>query len=114
MANLMSASNQWATRPKDERFWGLKDLEQFLQTEKGQSGERTLTLESLKAVVTQKGLGLVGDKFFDPQAKKKGDMTPAQLTHWSFGQICTGNTDWRWQCRNCGALMPAQYCQMRP
>ena len=32
--NLTEASQQWATRPADERFWGLTDLLEALQNQK--------------------------------------------------------------------------------
>lgn len=79
MSNLYTASNQWMTRPADERFWGIRDLAAFLKRERQHSHERTVPLEDVIPAVHRGSVCLKG---------KKSD-TPALLTHWSFNQLCT-------------------------
>lgn len=76
--NLYEASNQWANRPADERFWGLHDLSKFLREEKELTKEMTVGVKNIEAVNDKGSIGLVGPK------KEK----PAQLTNWAFGQLC--------------------------
>lgn len=73
---LFKASNQWATRPPDERFWTLKEAHQTCESYFDQSGEKEVPFDDLRVEAQDGGISLVG---------KQG--VPARLTHWSFGQL---------------------------
>lgn len=77
-SNLMAASNQWATRPADERFWNLKDLHAFLTDERDLSRQKNLPTHQLRAVANGSELMLQGPAGND-----------ARLSNWSFQQLCT-------------------------
>ncbi len=74
--NLMSASLQWQNRPADERYWSLKDLQTAMHHQHEASREPTTDLCSMKAVVHNGDLALVGEK-----------NVPTALSHWSFNQL---------------------------
>lgn len=82
MATLMTASNQWRTRPEDERFTSLIDLDSHVQNVRRMSSSKVVSSRALqfapdpademnRIVVTGPGGNSV-----DP-------------THWSFGQLAT-------------------------
>lgn len=75
--NLMEAANQWATRPADERFWGLHDLHENLSYERENSREREYSVLGLKADMIDDDLVLTSNRGH-----------AAHLTNWSFGQLC--------------------------
>ena len=77
MSNLLRASRQWATRPRDERFWGLNDLEQHLAPLRAASEELDTSLGQFRAVPNKRDLRIVGE-----------DGQPLGITNWSFGQLC--------------------------
>src|SRR5579859_6819533 len=74
--NLTTASNEWASRPADERFWTLQEL--HAKTKKYAEESKLKTLELAKCRVTPENgdLRLVG-----PQGGS------AQFQHYSFGQF---------------------------
>ena len=74
--NLMSASNQWLTRPNDERFWGLADMREEMASQKRNSREADTDIRSMKAVVVNNDIALTGEK-----------NLPTFMSHWSFGQL---------------------------
>lgn len=90
MVNLMSASRQWATRPNDERFWGLQDLQESMLRQQHACREATTDVKNM-TVVDQNG-----------EICLQGDKAPAVLSHWSFGQLSG----------KCGA--PANYLRSLP
>ncbi len=75
---LFQASNQWASRPADQRFTSLTDLH-----------ARTLHMRERahQSVVSSRKLHIHGvdDKAL---AYSIGDNEQGVLTHWSFGQAC--------------------------
>ncbi len=75
--NLMAASNQWATRPADERFWNLPHLLKTLEVRKGTTATAQPKMMDLKAVETNNNLCIQGTT-----------GASAQLSHWSFSQLC--------------------------
>jgi hypothetical protein len=91
--NLTQASNQWATRPDDERFWTLADLYAACRRHREQAREALAPLNALRLQAGSDGasLALVGPT-----------GNPASLTHWSFGQVS----------RSVGA--PADYLRRLP
>lgn len=74
--NLMSAHKQWASRPADERYWSLADLQAELQAERPNHIEREVPLNKMQAVA-------VGDDV----CVQGGKGNPAQLSNWAFGQL---------------------------
>lgn len=78
MSNLTAANNQWSTRPADERFWNLKDLQQTLIARKHGTSEVEMPSRELRAEPVGNQLCLVGKA-----------NAPAQLSHWSFSKLCT-------------------------
>lgn len=77
MAILMQASNQWATRPDDQRFTSLLDLNDHCSTEHQRSSARVVPSRAITAVArAPRELQVVGP-----------NGTPVNLTHWSFGQL---------------------------
>ena len=80
MTTLMQASNQWATRPADERFASLIDMRQHFDNIREQSREVVVASRRIHALPTQdnKGLEIVGP-----------NGHPYAPTHWAFGQIAT-------------------------
>lgn len=92
--NLYAASNQWATRPADQRFATLAEL--YEATNRYRESARTALVPYADLSIRPSGadgadLELVG---------RAG--TPAKLTHWAFGQLS----------RNAGA--PADYLRSLP
>ena len=79
MANLMTASKQWATRPDDQRFTSLIELNDFVQASRDNSHASVISSRALTCSPVEgdnKGL-VVGN-----------DNVQVNLTNWSFGQIC--------------------------
>jgi hypothetical protein len=76
--NLYSANQQWATRPVDERFWTVEDaLEQC-----------KAYADSASEVVMPAGkLALTYGKDGNVSLRLNSEKS-AQLTHYSFGQLC--------------------------
>ena len=73
--NLMTASNQWANRPSDERFLSLGGLRSAVQARKYDSIELNKTLSELQLHPLD-GEIVLRDGFED-----------TRLTHWAFGQL---------------------------
>lgn len=78
MSNDMRASNEWATRPDDQRFLSVDDLYARVQARKAECSERSVALDVLKLCPLPDG----------EMALTDGVGLGAQLTHWSFGQLC--------------------------
>lgn len=78
--NLMMASNQWASRPDDQRFTSLIDLNAFCDAQRLASASRVVSSRRIEAQPTEdpahKGLIVL-----DPRGN------PYSMTHWSFGQL---------------------------
>ena len=82
MNTLMQASNQWATRPDDERFTSLTAMRDHFDTLRGQSREIVVPSRKIEAQpvadTNHKGLMIVGPN--------GNGYAP---THWAFGQLAT-------------------------
>ncbi len=72
--NLYEASNQWANRPDDERFWTLSDL--YEATKKYASTTRTVRIR--ESELQLHGTDSSNELFFKN----------AKLTNWGFSQLC--------------------------
>jgi hypothetical protein len=79
--NLMGASNEWGTRPADERFWGLNDMGEALDSVYRNSHEHQLSIGKIHAdTATDEATG-------NAELVLKGRNAPVKLTHWSMGQL---------------------------
>ena len=79
MSTLTQANANWSSRPNDERFLSLLDM---------QSHFERVREESRQAVIANRRVEL------QPHDDNKGlsaviDGKPLELTHWSFGQLAT-------------------------
>jgi hypothetical protein len=79
--NLMQVSQQWATRPNDERFLSLEDLKAKVAQRKSESWTATPVTKDLRVLPVEDGLVV---NVYDPS---QGDIIPLHPTHWSFGQL---------------------------
>jgi hypothetical protein len=80
---LTQASHQWATRPDDQRFTSLTELDAFCKSRRAHSRDSVVSSRKLEAIpvsndASHKGLVIVGPK-----------GTPVNPTHWSFGQLAS-------------------------
>lgn len=82
MANSMTASHQWATRPADERFLSLTDM---LATFKHQRSISRANAHSTRSFEARPVDG-ANDHFALEIAGLRDE--PATPTHWAFGQLC--------------------------
>ena len=76
---LMQASNQWASRPNDERFTSLHDLADHCQSQRDNSRQAVLSSRAFHAAPVEddnNGLVLIGPK-----------GNPVLPSNWSFGQM---------------------------
>jgi hypothetical protein len=79
MSTLMQASREWASRPDDERFVSLHDLQDHCNTLRQNSRQGSFSSRAIEAMPVEddwKALMIRG-----PQG---GQVAP---THWSFGQL---------------------------
>lgn len=77
MANLNQASWQWATRPDDERFWTIAELDTYVHDRKESARQKTTNMNDWRFIRTG-GFGAI---------ESKG--TTLSLTDWSLGQLCS-------------------------
>lgn len=99
----MTAANQYATRPKDERFPNVEALIANAMHDKTYSQEVSYNLKDLRAVTVQGTIGNPTES--TPNHDRLMLASPraqAELTHWSFGQLA----------RTIGA--PANYLRSLP
>ena len=78
---LMRASRQWSTRPDDERFVSLLDLDAHCRAQRLRSAGKVVSSRALEARPVEgddKGLVVVGP-----------NGSPVATTHWSFGQLAS-------------------------
>jgi hypothetical protein len=77
MATLTAANRQWSSRPDDERFLSLTDMEQHFRDLRYNSASKVVSSRQIEAVpVDAKSLAIVGP-----------NGNAAAPTHWSFGQL---------------------------
>ncbi len=77
MSNLMTASNEWANRPDDERFWTLQECLDAAALDYKNSLQGTSRAGDLRVVADSGNLLL------------EGKTSRASLTNWSFGQLAS-------------------------
>jgi hypothetical protein len=77
MSQLMQANREWSTRPADQRFVSLVDLNAHCQYMRDNSKSAVVSSRAIKAVpVDHDTLAIAG-----PQ------NMPIDITHWAFGQL---------------------------
>ena len=76
--NLMDASEQWASRPQDQRFENVPDAHDFSVRSERTIFNRTEDYAQAEAVDLGNNVALL----------IPGVGEPAQFTNWSFGQFC--------------------------
>lgn len=80
MTTLNEASRQWASRPDDERFTSLLDMQSHFETIRAQSCGAVVSSRQIKVAPDETGKGLA-------VAGQAG--VPYEPTHWAFGQLAT-------------------------
>jgi len=93
---LMQASQQWATRPDDQRYTSLEELKAAVSQRKDESWTLTARARDLHARATAEGL------FLEAHDPTKGERRLIEPTHFAFGQLS--------QYANC----PASYLRRLP
>ena len=81
MTTLTQAHRQWASRPADQRFTSLTELQAFTALSRQTSRSKVVSTREIElspAADDHKGL-LIGAR----------DGTQAAPTYWSFGQLCS-------------------------
>jgi hypothetical protein len=76
---LMQANRQWSTRPMDERFLSLTELDAHMQMVRQRSKATTVVNRNLQAVpvaTDNKALQIVGP-----------GGNAVDVSHWAFGQL---------------------------
>ena len=73
---LFKASNQWSTRPADERFWDLKEMSNACFAYKNSACESTVENSDLRVEARDGEVLLSGRSGVN-----------ARLSHWAFGQF---------------------------
>lgn len=75
---LFKASNQWSTRPDDERFATLEDMHAAVSGYRHSAATAVVPFNSLRTEASSGEVVLVGKT-----------NQPARLTNWSFGQLAS-------------------------
>src|SRR5580692_8993332 len=87
MTTLMQASRQWATRPADERYASLLDMQSYMTRRRDRSRATVESTRALTVLPDQSDPGHRG-LFLGVE---RGPLAGQQLapTHQAFGQICS-------------------------
>src|SRR5947207_802739 len=73
---LMKASQQWSTRPADQRFWTVEELLAATQAHKRAAVEADIDLQTVRVEAHNDAVRMVGET-----------GNTAELTHFAFGQL---------------------------
>jgi hypothetical protein len=87
---LGTASQQWSSRPMDERFLSLIDMDSFVSGEHARAEQvvranRDVTFEAVEDG-SHRGLFAMVEGPRE-RSQVRGDRVPVDPTHWSFGQL---------------------------
>lgn len=82
MSNIMTASNQWMSRPDDERYLSLEELHQAVCARREISEHKGIALDH--AFLSYDEQGEYGEIYISEKEGQPG----ARLNNWSFGQLC--------------------------
>lgn len=78
MSNNMTVSNQWASRPSDQRFATLDALYAKVSNRRAECRTADVALDVMQVAPTQSGEIILTD----------GREVSGLMTNWSFGQLC--------------------------
>lgn len=78
MATLMNASREWASRPADERFTNLFDMENAMLVRRDNSREKHVSIRQIEARPCEDNRGI---EIHGPNG------IPYAPSHWAFGQL---------------------------
>lgn len=78
--NLYKASSQWASRPDDQRFESLGQLQEAVSKRRAISSTRVVKASELK---------IYNPHDEDNVVKVSDGKSVMRTTHWSFGQLCS-------------------------
>lgn len=76
MSTLVRASNEWASRPADERFDSIEAMHAFCSQERALAGTASIEDKTMRAHAADDGSLVLN-----------GRTSQARLTNWSFGQL---------------------------
>lgn len=79
MTNDMTVSNQWASRPDDQRFLTLDDLAAKVNARRAECSVRDVALDAMEVRPSDDEKGLI---------LTDGRDVTGLLNHWSFAQLC--------------------------
>lgn len=85
--NLNMAHREWASRPDDQRYVTLEDLEKAVSLRKKESWTAAPKVQELRVVAPQDEMNPLGDlrvQVFDPVRAGTTSLVP---THFAFGQL---------------------------
>jgi hypothetical protein len=83
--NAKTLHNEWASRPDDQRFLTLDDLQRHVEQRKRESWTLATEPKNIRAVLHEgDGAPQLRIRVEDPSRDDPVDLTP---THWSFGQF---------------------------
>lgn len=84
--NLMTVSNQWASRPMDQRYTSLEDLHAAVLARRQSSAVTDVALEHLRVMpATEEG---DSPMVLLAPGQRDNEMRPlGELTHYAFGQL---------------------------
>lgn len=74
---LFNASNQWATRPDDERFWDLEEAKQAMLQLRERTAVMPANMANMRVQVEGTDMQIVGNRGI-----------PATISNFAFGQLC--------------------------
>src|SRR4051812_46428907 len=87
MTTLMQASHHWATRPADERFASLLDMQDFVTRQREISHSTVLSTRKIEVIPDPQDPRMRGLLIGADGGPLAGSMMAP--THWSFGQLCS-------------------------
>lgn len=88
MRNLMQASNQWASRPDDERFLSLDELREAVLDRRNLSREIVLPSDHLTVEADGSEIVVVPRPDLAATHSKHEAIRGSRLTNWTFNQLC--------------------------
>ncbi len=81
--NLNQASHEWATRPADQRFWDLNEMQTATAFHRSTATERTVDFSTVRldSPITDDSILFVDDSEDAP-------IRRSRIGHYAFGQLC--------------------------
>jgi len=80
--DAMMASNQWATRPDDQRFWDIPELAAVMRNHAQNTNVVNLDLKDLRLETST----VAGKEVM--VARVPGEQKPVQMDYWPLDQLC--------------------------